>query len=1420
MHPSSLFGDDIFISYSRADGSLYAAGLADELTKRKFACFLDQLGTDPDRDLPATLKRKIGSCTVCVLVGTERALISESVKKEIEEFKKTKRTIIPIYFEGAPEQSSLYPLIPGLARSSETKEALTSGNPSLVVVRRVEKSFNYTRRNQRMRRILFGTATVFLVFAVASVLAGIKASNEVVKAAEQTRIAEEARRTADNEKKKAGEAEAKRILAEAEAKTARQEADDQKEIAKGAEIKRRDAEGKAAKAGEQQQLAERKTKDAEEKRHLAELETEKQQRIAEDRQREASSRELASNAISQLRIDPELSLMLATEAVKKWRTAEAENALRQSLLESRVHAVGQGHLAEVSGAEFSPDGEFVVMTSAENTATVLRLSTGERVTRLQGHTGPINSATFSAGGQFILTASDDNTARIWEWRTSRPPKILSGHTGPVISARFNSGGDLIVTTSADKTARTWSVTTGQTVGPIREGLRHVNTHGSSEQGEAISPNGDFLIAAKSNDDPWKLEDWVWKVGGEPILQLPYSANIESAEFSHDGKLMVAVSRTRFSGGGFRDEEVRVWDLIKGHPFAYLNFVQGHINGIALSPDGKLIVTASNNHVAQIWEIPEPLEKESEENSQEKNKEKSIAQAVEKSRVLSGHTGPVRSVAFSANGKFILTASDDKTARVWEASTGKEVAVLRGHKSPVESAAFSRDGKFMVTVGADNTTRVWDASMGQSLVDVRHGNDVTSARFSLDERAVVTASDDATVRVWNTTTGAAAPIVLSGHSAAISSDARLAATASRDLSARIYDPTTGQILAQLRGSGALSKVEFSPDGRLIMTTGHEVRLWNPATGDLIKELPNQTSAAFSPDGKTLITLSVGLVRRWDTSNWQSQGEPLKPDGAQNITFSGDGRLILTFGGGRAQVWETNSGCNLVTLPNGPRTFDDHKEIKLATINYDGRFVLAGNEYGDWLWDLSTTSCAQNKGAVQARKLGRGAVFSPDGKSIVKATGQQVDVLDVTTLQSVGPKLSAGNRNATLTAVYSPDGKRIITTGDDRTARVWDVSTGKIVTELTGLPRFVTSAKFSADGKFILTGIRDLSERENSLWLWETNTGKLVGKLHGYGGHLSGDGKLVAAISYSDIENIWDVASGQSLATLSGHTGRVVDSEFSADGSAIATVTDDAAVWVWDVASGKKLAELRGHTGKITSVAFSLDNKLVLTTAWYPDGSARVWDVSTGQSLQLASESNALITFAEISPDSGSVITASDKGIVKVWTLSGAKGEGVLGKNWELPGLSATSLSFSHDGKLVIGESKDVTTRVWEVSSGKIVTDLLGHEGGVAGPTFDSDDKFILTRGGDNTARVWEASTGREIAVLRGHDRALLSATFSKSGKFIVITNAYPESTASVYACLVCGRVEDLLAIANNRLSLTGREFTPQEQRTYLHKLLEQ
>ena len=498
-------------------------------------------------------------------------------------------------------------------------------------------------------------------------------------------------------------------------------------------------------------------------------------------------------------------------------------------------------------------------------------------------------------------------------------------------------------------------------------------------------------------------------------------------------------------------------------------------------------------------------------------------------VLRGHTSIVRSAAFSPDGKLVVTASEDGTARVWDIRTGQSLKELGGPTNFVQSAAFSPDSKLIVTASNDRTARVWDAGTGQNLKELRgHTDALSSAAFSPDGKLIITASVDGTVRVWHAGTGQSLK-ELSGHTSRVSSasfspDGKLIVTASHDKTARVWDAVTGQSLMELRGhTNYVRSAAFSPDGKLTVTASGDrtARVWDAVTGLSLRELRGHTgavsSAAFSPDGKLVVTASTdGTARVWDANTGQSLQELRGHTSlVQSAAFSSDGKLIVTASrDGTARVWDVGTGQSL-------------KELRGHT-------------------DAVTS-----------------AAFSPDGKLIVTASADgTARVWDAGTGQSL--KELRGHIDVVQGAAFSLDGKLIVTASDDRSARVWDAVTGQSLKELRGHTSSVSSAAFSPDGKLIVTASVDGTGR-----IWDAGTGQSLRELRGhtdgvFDAAFSPGGNLIVTASGDGTARVWDAVTGQSLRDLRGHTGAVLSAAFSPDSKWIVTAGEDqkGIIYPWE------------------------------------------------------------------------------------------------------------------------------------------------------------------------------------------------------------------------------------------------------------------
>ena len=593
-------------------------------------------------------------------------------------------------------------------------------------------------------------------------------------------------------------------------------------------------------------------------------------------------------------------------------------------------------------------------------------------------------------------------------------------------------------------------------------------------------------------------------------------------------------------------------------------------------------------------------------------EKTLAQDAQEFALV-GHTDRVRSIAYSLDGKRLITASHDGTARVWDAANGRQILVLQGHGGPVLSAAFSPDGLRAATGSYDKTTRVWDVSTGRQLLVLPHPDRVRSVAFSPDGRQLVTASYDHTVRIWDAMTGRQIHI-LTGHSALVTSavfsaDGRRVVSASYDKTARIWDTATGRLITVLAGhSEVLTCAAFSADGQRVVTASGDrtARVWDSATGRQIALLSGHTqvvsSAVFSADGRRVLTASYDQTARiWDAdSGRQISMLSGHTDFIEDAVFSPDELHIATASSDEtARVWEAVPKDQIRLLTGHQGT------VSSATYSADGRrIVTASFDKTARIWD-------------------------PDsGTSLVTLTGHTAQV---------------------ATAAFSSDGTRVVTASLDGTARIWDAGTGRELRTLSGHTDRVVSGAFSPDGRRIVTTSLDKTGR-----IWDAATGRQIAVLTGHTlvvetGAFSPDGQRVVTASDDETARIWDAATGQQIMILVGHTDQLASASYSNDGRRIVTASDDGTARIWDAETGRQLGELN-RGGRVTNASFSRDGRRIATAS--DDGTISIWDAATDWPIKVLSGHTDLADTAAFSPDGHLIVSASDDGTARIWDARAA------------------------------------------------------------------------------------------------------------------------------------------------------------------------
>ncbi len=588
------------------------------------------------------------------------------------------------------------------------------------------------------------------------------------------------------------------------------------------------------------------------------------------------------------------------------------------------------------------------------------------------------------------------------------------------------------------------------------------------------------------------------------------------------------------------------------------------------------------------------------------------------RTLQGHGDSVLAVALSTDGRLAVSASQDKTLKIWEVATGRELRTLTGNFAWVNDVALSADGRLAVSASG-STVKVWDVATGRQLRTLQErGNEVCGIALSADGQVAISATWDVILaprgilKVWDVATGRQLRTLKGGKCVALSADGRLAVSGAHKV-LKVWDVTAGRELHTLKGhSSSVVGVALSSDGRLAISASDDktLRVWEVATGRELRMLAGHgdrvTSVALSADGQLAISGSADqTLKVWNVAT----GRELRTiQGGSHVALSADGRLAISTWGDTLKIWNISSALQ-TPLPD-------------LTGRAGNAGVAAGSEPGALEGQRSRMHCV---------------ALSTDGRlAISAAEGCTLKVWEVAT----GRQLSAlkGHKKQVNGVALSANGCLAISASDDKMLKAWDVTTGRSLRTLKGHWSQVTAVALSADGQLAVSGSAD-----HTLKAWDVAKGR---KLRTFRGHrnwvldtaLSADGRVAISASWDNTLKVWDVVTGRQRCTLEGHRDAVAHVALSADGRLAISASwwDNNTLRVWDVAAGRQLRTLQGHSSRVNSVSLSADGGLAISASW--DNTLRVWDVATGRILSMLL-TNAALCCCTMTPD-GKTIVAGD------------------------------------------------------------------------------------------------------------------------------------------------------------------------------------
>ncbi len=999
-----------------------------------------------------------------------------------------------------------------------------------------------------------------------------------------------------------------------------------------------------------------------------------------------------------------------------------------------------GGFQSFSTVAVSSDGQRVAAAGKDQVIRIWDRKQGRLIKTLVGHQNSVTKIFFTADNHGLISSGNDGSIHQWDLKSGAITGTITTPAG-IHDMTLNHAKTLLATANADQVIRTWnlpSMAPSARVLAVHEGTpgvlasssdgRWVAVGGSDNLIHLIDTNSgsvlhsfsghsgsirhlsfsnDPLLLASTSDDHtirvWNLPDGKVKMAYSGNQSTPVSATISS-----DGKYLVS---------GHENGSLKKWHLEVASPVSFSGDNGAGAHRITVSPDGKWYATSGSRRgvpAINLWD--------------------SATQSLIRSFI--GHAGEITSIAFSSNGKRIISGSSDRTARIWDSENGRSLRTIPEQPAAITAVALNQDGTLAVTGSLSHEIRIW-AHDGTSRVLTSHSGLISGLHILPGDTKLISGSADGHLKIWDM--ASATPLLSMDHGNAISAlsvttDGNTLVTGGQKGIVKIWNTSDGALIHTLQnGESAVSATHISLDNsRLISgTKDNQISVWDLPSGTLLENLTSGVhglhSVSFSNDSHAIIiSTDDGSIRRVNLHFHEVL--PSHSTSIIGVAFQQSEQVLSASEDGMVRLFDTVKHKPLWNTQHG-------KPIHAMASSPDGKtFATAGSDKLIKRFNMSDGQLLEN-GTLQGHQMAVTAL-SYQQESPHRLISGSADH-SVILWNQLGTVMQVFRQHTgTINAVVSA-GNTLLSSSSDRHVRQFTPSVRSV---LKGHEDTITSINFFPEGRRVLSTSKDKTAK------------------------------------------IWDLENGTVLTTID-HGGPILSAAIRNDGERIATGGTEGSARLWNAVDGSKISDLEGHTGSVNSLSFSSDGTRLISGS--EDRTLRNWDAGNGIPGEVISEAGSQVQAADFTPDSQFVISAGTGNQVHLfnlsqeWTFLGRLGPDDPNSTDLFAPSSipdrVLSLDFNPDGTLLAtgsGEpSRSGTIQIWNLEERTLFRDFgEPHTDTVFSLDFSRDNKFLASSGADKFVKVWDISTGRMVRSFEGHTNHVLGVSWRHDGKHLASCGA--------------------------------------------------